>query len=59
MTNDNEKLIKLSKKLQEISQEYLLLSRVNLSFEELNQFNEYVHELAILISQDLEIISSR
>jgi len=57
MSNENEKILELIEKVRSISREYQLLTRTNLSFEELNQFNEQVHGLAILISQDLEILT--
>jgi len=45
--------------MQVISREYQQIIRVNLSFEELNLFNEAIRILAILIGQDLEIVSTR
>jgi len=59
MTPDSEKLQKLIEKVKGITKDNQLLSRVNLPFDELNQFNEQIHVLAILISQDLEFLLRR
>ena len=57
-------IVKLEEKLAEINFSLkiiiaLLLHINEISPEEFNQFNELVHELSILISQDLEILITR
>jgi len=59
MSIDSEKLKIILEKVNVIIGDYQVLSQVNLSFKELNLFNERVHELAILINQNLESLTTK